>query len=780
MSSSELLRQRSSVVTKSCTCSVTCDGDCCSDTHDHHHEHGHTHAHSAAAHSDVSTKVIQADAGTLLTWSVTGLDCPNCARELQEAVKEIDGVIDAQLTYATSTLKVVCDPKLTKKTVLARLLALVRSMGYDLKLSDDEVAALEDKPSWWQQHRESVLMGGSGTALAFGLIVEYALRNEQLAIPLYVLSALLGLVFVAPMAFAALRRRTADMNVLMSIAVLGGLVLGLTGDTSTFADAAVVIFLDQVGEWLEGWSMRKTSGSIKNLMELTPDVAHLLDDSKVMTDVDVAQITVGSVIRVLAGERVPLDGKIASGESAFNEAAITGESVPVDKSVGATVYAGSLNTTGVVDVLVSAPATSSTLMRVIEQVQGAQAQKAPYESFVDRFAAVYTPLVVAVAAVIGLVVPALLSLVFGASATLWHDWVYRALSLLVVACPCALVISTPVSFVSAITRAARVGILVKGGGVFDVASRVTDLALDKTGTLTMGAPTVNGVFALGGATDAEVLSVAAALEANSTHPLGRAVTAAAEEGGITVPVAAGVFETVAAGAEGTIEGKACAIGKPSFALSRSTHSDDEMNTLVARIASAGKTALVVVCDQRVIGVLDVSDTLRQDAISALSRLHDLGITTTMLTGDHASSAEAIGAAVGVTRIAADLLPEDKVNEVRTLQQAGVVGMVGDGINDAPALVTADLGIAMGAASSDTALEVADAALLGDNLTILPTLFVLARRTMHVVRENIIFAIVVKAIVFVLVIMGVAGMGAAVFADTGVALLVILNGMRLML
>ena len=716
------------------------------------------------------------------SYHVLDVDCPHCALQCQNAVRLCKTVDDARLTYATSTLEIVREHGVSDDECLREVLACVRSCGLDLELSPEERTRLEAERSWWEEHRERVLMIISGVALGIGLILDHLAQNEPAAIPFYVIAAVAGLVFVAPMAIAALKRRTADMNVLMGIAVLGALIMGFTGDSSVFGDAAIVIFLDQIGEWLEGWSMRRATGSIQGLMELAPDLTHVLTTDGSVEDAPTGVVEEGQLIRVLPGERVPLDGIIVSGVSSFNEAAITGESVPADKTVGADVYAGSLNVQGVVDLEVTADDDCTTLARIVSMVQGAQAEKAPYESFIDRFAAVYTPLVVAAALVVGLGVPLVLSLVSGFSGQLWHDWIYRALSLLVVACPCALVISTPVSFVSALSRAARMGVLVKGGAFFDVASRVTAVAFDKTGTLTSGNPAVNEVVALG-CEAGELISIASALEANSTHPLARAIVAYADEQGFTAAEATDAEEIAANGMCAVVAGERCRIGKLAFAESELGALPEAVLEAAARVAATGATPLVVTRGNVALGVIGVADSIRPATRPAMEELmHTASVRhLEMLTGDHAQAAEAIAAEAGVTAVSAELLPEDKVARIRELQAAGErVAMVGDGINDAPALAAAQLGITMGAAASDTALEVADVALLSDDISQLPAFFALAVRTMHIVQENITFAILIKALVFVLVIAGIAGMGAAVFADTGVALLVILNGLRLML
>ncbi len=767
-----------------------CDhDDCCGHDHDHEgccdHDHDHDHddcCHDGHCHCHDHGPIVERELEEAPSFSyhVLGIDCPSCAQGTQNAVRMLPCVEDARLVYATATLEVIAEENVTIDECKRQVLACVRFCGQDLELSEEERIALEAERLWYVERREQLLMGISGVALAMGLVADLLAHAATVAIVLYVVAAVAGLVFIAPMALAALRRRTADMNVLMGIAVIGGLIMGFLGDAEVFRDAAIVIFLDQVGEWLEGWSMRKTSGSIKELMDLTPDVAHVIDDYGLTNDVEVAEVEEGERIRILPGERVPLDGTIIRGSSAFNEAPVTGESIPQDKGVGQEVYAGSLNTSTAVDIEVTADEDCTTLARIIAMVQGAQAQKAPYESFVDRFAAAYTPIVICGALVVGIAVPLVVSLFAGFSGAVWHDWVYRALSLLVVACPCALVISTPVSFVSALTRAAKNGVLVKGGAYFDIATKVTTVAFDKTGTLTTGQPSVTEVVCFNGATEQDVLQIAATLEASSNHPLARAVAACAAQRGIAVAMASQVQEIPASGMLADVDGVEYLVGKLSFAREHARVGDGVARA-VERLGAAGASALVVCGGGHVAGVIGVADTIRGTTHYAMRSLANAGIQkTVMLTGDNRHAAAAMARQAGVDGYAAELLPDAKVSHLRDLQQAGqVVAMVGDGINDAPALAAADLGITMGAAASDTALEVADVALLSDDLGQLPVFFELATKTMHVVRENIAFAIGIKVLVFVLVIAGIAGMGAAVFADTGVALIVILNGMRLM-
>ncbi len=755
--------------------------------HDHDHcgcDHGHDHCGCGHGHDHHHHQLVEHELEGEPTFSFTvlDLDCPSCAVKVQDAVRSLSCVADARLTYATATLDVVMADDASVLDCKRQVLNTVRSCGEDLELSKEELLLLNAERSWYAQNREKVLMCISALALVAGLVADHLMHSESRAIPLYVIAALAGLVYVAPMAFASLRRKTADMNVLMSIAVIGALIIGFTGDTSVFGDAAIVIFLAQVGEWLEGWSMRKTSGSVRELMDLAPSVAHVVTPEGTTTDVQTSGVDEGYTIRVLPGERVPLDGVIVAGESSFNEAPVTGESAPQDKAAGAEVYAGSLNTHAVVDVEVTAAEDNTTLARIVSQVQGAQAAKAPYESFVNRFAAAYTPIVVGGAIVLGIITPGALSLMRGGfDAQLWHDWLYRACSLLVVSCPCALVVSTPVSFVSALSCAAKSGVLVKGGAYFDIATRTNAIAFDKTGTLTTGVIEVSDVVSLGPGFEADVLSVAAALEEGSTHPLARAVVQAAGERRAPRLDAVGVREVVASGMCGVVAGEVCTVGKRAFAQKSSTISP-EVDARIDRLASGGATVLVVTRAGSVFGLIALRDCLQESAAPTIVALHEQsGVRIIeMLTGDNEQTAQAIARAAGITQVSAELLPEQKLSRISALQGEGnVVAMVGDGINDAPALAQADLGVTMGAAASDTALEVADVALMANGLEQLPTFFALARKTMTVVRENIAFAIGVKALVFVLVALGLAGMGAAVFADTGVALIVVFNGMRLM-
>lgn len=756
-----------------------CSDGSCADEHAGMHRHHHQ---AATAH--------QLQEEPTFIFKVLDMDCPSCAKAVENAVRVTPGVKDASVNYATATLAVVADPAALPVDVERAVLSCVRSCGEDLELTQAQADRLDAERSWFETHRELALMAVSGVGILGGLVAEYGFAAPLAALGCYLAAALAGLAFVGPMAVASLRRHTADMNLLMGVAVAGALVMGFVQwaygnlDLDVFRDGAVVIFLDQIGEWLEGWSMRKTRGSVESLAQLAPDIAHVVRPDGTTKDVELDQVEEGEVVRVLPGERVPLDGTVIAGASSFDEAPVTGESVPQDKGEGAEVFGGTLNTIAAVDVRVTSDADCGTLARIISQVQGAQAEKAPYEAFVDRFAAVYTPAVVAIACAVGLGVPVCLSVVaalLGMPMPDWSAWIWRALTLLVIACPCALVISTPVSFVSAISRAAHLGVLVKGGAYFDIGSKVDAIAFDKTGTLTQGEPALVSVAVLSERVSRQrLLALAAALEANSTHPLAQAVVKAAKDEGAPTLVAAQVAEKAGNGMTGQVEGLELSVGKPAFAAEQGALSD-EAQAAVKAAAAQGATALVVRSPQELLGVIGLADSVRSTTPAALQALAHDGIRTqVMLTGDSTQVAQVVAKSLGEVQVAAELLPADKVQAIKGLQaQDHVVAMVGDGINDAPALASANLGITMGAAASDTALEVADVALMAGDLSQLPAFFRLSRRTMAVVRENIFFAIAVKATVLVLAVMGLAGMGAAIFADTGVALLVVLNGMRLM-
>ena len=706
-----------------------------------------------------------AEARRTARFHLVGLDCAECADKLGGQLAALDGVESADVEFAAATLRVRFNASVTDVASVARAL---RAAGYAAKLESGEDGPIISPPTWWDVHGHDASLLASGALIAIGYVLGLAGLGAgpwSPAAVAFLLAVPAGGAITARRAWGSLKARSLDMNVLMSLAVIGALSLG------DFAEGAMVVFLFSIGQFLESRALARTRRSILDLMDLTPARARVRRGGREV-EVSPSDAIVGDVLVVKPGERVALDGTVVAGASAIDESPITGESVPVDKSPGDPVYAGSLNTSGLLEVTVTNVAADSTLARIIYLVEEAQAQRAPAQRLVDRFTKYYTPSVMAGAAAIA-VLPPLLGL--GG----WAEWFYRALVVLVVSCPCALVISTPVAIVSAITRATRDGVLVKGGAFLEAAAKVRAVAFDKTGTLTRGRPEVTDIVPLGDADATKVLSIAAALEAGSTHPVAEAVLRA-EGGARHTGRTAGLTDFAGKGVRADVEGVACAIGSPAFA-SEIGALTAEVGERIEALETQGKTVLVLMRADAAIGLIAVADEVRAEAREVVAALRRAGVQhIVMLTGDNERTAAAVAAHAGLTEFRSRLLPQDKVEAVRDMKaRFGAVAMVGDGVNDAPALALADVGIAMGAAGSDTALETADVALMAPELHALPGFFDLGRRTVRNITFNVVFSIVTKVTVLVLAVFGIAGLWLAVFADTGVALLVTLNGLRLL-
>ncbi len=612
--------------------------------------------------------------------------------------------------------------------------------------------------------REYALLGVSGAAALAAEVVAWTTGDETSVpvIGLAALSMLSGGPKTLRKAVVAARTLTLNINLLMLIAVVGAIVIG------QWPEAAMVTFLFACAEVIEARSVDRARDAIRSLMVLAPDLTHVRRGGA-WVEVDTTTITPGATIQVRPGERVPLDGKISAGRTSIDQAPITGESLPIDKVVSDPVYAGSVNQQGMIEVEVTAGAGDTTLARIARTIREAQSQQAPTERFVDRFARVYTPAVVLLALAIAIGAPIITDDPF-------RPWLYKALVLLVIACPCALVISTPVSVVSGLAAAARRGILVKGGVHLENARHIRMVALDKTGTLTEGKPRLTDVEPVGSMSKEDVLARAASLEASSAHPLAHAVTEA--HAGELLPVS-DVTSTDGKGIEGTVGGEKIGVGSHRFAEERGV-CRPEVEAALARFEADGKSVMVVWRAGEALGVIAVADTIRSTSIEAVKSLHALDVKLVMLTGDNPTTANAVARKVGVDEVRADLLPEDKLAMIQTLsREHGSVAMVGDGVNDAPALAKASVGFAMGAAGSDTALETADVALMSDDLRGVPTLVALSRATATVLKTNIAFAIAVKAVFFGLGLAGIATLWMAVFADMGASLVVAANGLRLL-
>lgn len=606
----------------------------------------------------------------------------------------------------------------------------------------------------------------AAVALLSGYITERAGGSSAIFIPLYVVSMAVGGWGNFHKAFYSLPRLDFNMSVLMSMAVIGAMAIG------QWEEGAVVAFLYSVSEMLEAWTMERARQSIRQLMDIAPKVARILRPTGEV-DVPVEEIQAGDVMIIRPGEKIAMDGRIIKGESAINQAAITGESVPVEKGPGDEVFAGTLNTHGSLEVEVTKLVQDTTIAKIIHLVEEAQAKRAPSQAFVERFAAIYTPIVLVLAAGIALVPPLLLGYD-------WGPWIYRGLALLVVSCPCALVVSTPVAIVSAIGNAARNGVLIKGGIYLEEAGSLTAIAFDKTGTLTKGEPAVTDVIPLGPRSEQELLQIAAALEVRSEHPLAFAIVRAAEARDLLWTPTEDFSAITGRGAQGTVNGQTVYIGSLRL-FEELGISTNPVAGQVRRLQEEGKTAMVVGTMEEFLGIIAVADEVRETSKVALAALKRAGIRhTIMLTGDNEATARAMAARVGVDEYRAELMPQDKVKAVQTLQhQYGKVAMVGDGINDAPALATATVGIAMGGAGTDTALETADIALMADDLTKLPFTISLSRAALRIIRQNITFSLVIKVIAVLAVFPGWLTLWLAILGDMGASVLVTLNGIRLL-
>lgn len=573
--------------------------------------------------------------------------------------------------------------------------------------------------------------------------------------------------FVIVKAWYSAKSLRPDMNLLMMVAVIGAIAIG------EWFEAATVSFLFALSLMLESWSVGRARRAIAALLDLAPPVVRIIRADGSEAEIAVAEARLGDHFVVQSGQRIPLDGRVVAGTSAVNQAPITGESVPLEKGPDAEVYAGTINGDGVLTVEATKTAGDTTLARIIHMVEEAHERRAPSEQWVERFARVYTPAVMLLALLVFILPPAF----FDGD---WHGWFYRALVLLVIACPCALVISTPVSIVASLAASARAGVLVKGGAYIELPAHLKAIAVDKTGTITRGEPEVVRVVPFGDHTEAELLARAAALEARSTHPLARAVIRYAKIKNVALAPASDVQVLKGKGLIGSFDGELFWLGSHRYVIERGQDAPEVVQQ-AETLEADGKTVLVVGNARHVCGVVAVADTIRPEARNMIEQLHAAGIAhVVMLTGDNRVTAEAIAREVGINEVHAELLPEDKVKKVDELvARYGTVAMVGDGVNDAPALARSTLGIAMGAIGSDAAIETADIALMTDDISKLPWLVRHSRRTLRIIRQNIGFSLGVKAVFVVLTFAGVASLWAAIAADVGASLLVVANALRLL-
>jgi len=695
-------------------------------------------------------------------YAIANMDCPTEERLIRNGLRAFPRL--ARLDFDLMARRLVVHHH---DADLDALTAALRGIGMRAERLPDDAphAGTPAAPGW--DARQKILLALSGlAALAAEALAWHGSGDHAPAVVLLSALSLAGTGWpTLRKGWTALRTRTLDIHFLMSLAVIGAIAIG------QWPEAAMVIFLFTLAEMLESLSLDRVRHAVHALLKLAPDTVMRQTPAGEWQEAPASSAAPGDLIRVRAGERIALDGIVTDGASSVDQAPITGESMPVARHPGDAVYAGTVNGHGTLEVRVTAVSGDSTLARIVRLVEQAQRQRAPTQRFVDVFARYYTPAVVALAVLVAALPPLLTGAPFA-------GWLYKALVLLVIACPCALVISTPVAIVSGLTAAARRGILVKGGAFLEAGCRMTALAIDKTGTLTAGKPVVTQVRALAGAGHDDLLLLAASLEQGSDHPLAAAIRAAAPDAHSHLPVSA--FAALPGrGVGGSIGGCAYHLGNRRL-IEELGLLDADVETALQPIEGAAQSAVLLADETQVLGVIAIADALRPQAAQAVRRLRALGVATVMLSGDNRPTADRIGAEAAVDAVCADLLPEDKLRAVRRLQQAhGTVGMLGDGINDAPALAQADIGFAMGAAGSDAAIESADVALMDDDLGKVPAFIELSRATCRVLRQNIGAALAIKAVFFALALGGEATLWMAVFADVGASLLVVGNSLRLL-
>ncbi len=682
-----------------------------------------------------------------LSWTISGMDCPSCAASIENAVLGLEGVSQARVTFATERLLVSAE-NLERTSDL--ILKTIRELGFSVK--DDEPSPASTLNSFLLKYWR---------ILVLAIITLTAFIEPFEGDLLFYLATLWGLYPVTTKAVKLARNGTPfSIETLMSIAAVGALILG------EMAEATIVLLLFMIGEQLEAFAAGRARQGVRKLMALTPQTAHRIDADGNRTEVSARHLKPGDIIEILPGSRLPVDGELLTPNASFDESALTGESVPVEHDSGQSIMAGALSVDRVVRLRVISEPGESAVDRIIRLIEEAEERKAPVERFIDAFSRWYTPLMMSLAALVALIPP----LAFGQP---WTEWVYKALTLLLIACPCALVISTPAAITSALARASRNGALIKGGAALELLSSVTTIAFDKTGTLSEGKPVVTHVEPFTQSVQ-DVLCFAAAVEFGSTHPLAKAIVSKAEEMALELPAAQNVEAKAGLGVQGTVNGQTVVVGSPRH-LQKCI--DPSAQQKLINLEDQGNTIAVVTVNEQLVGFIALRDNPRADACEVITALKAMGIRSIMLTGDNPRAAAAIAGQLGM-EFQAQLLPGDKSTAIAELQHGGRVAMIGDGINDAPALKTADVGIAMGS-GADIALESADCALTHNRVTELANLVDLSRATMRVIQQNIVLAVGSKALFLVTTLLGLTGLWVAVLADTGATALVTANALRLL-
>ncbi|MBO1540687.1 heavy metal translocating P-type ATPase [Pseudomonas sp. OA65] len=727
---------------------------------DHNHGHGQSCCASKAAPAVVNLGKTPTDGARLSSFRIEAMDCPTEQTLIQNKLGKLEGVQRLEFNLINRVLGVTHDLPSD-----APIIKAIESLGMQADpLTAGEKPQSHDLPApakpWWP-------LALSGVTALGAEVIHFTNAAPNWVVALVALVSILsGGLGTYKKGWIALKNRNLNINALMSIAVTGAVLIG------QWPEAAMVMFLFTVAELIEAKSLDRARNAISGLMQMAPEQATVQQADGSWQVQEVKAIALGARVRVRPGERVGLDGEVIAGRSTVDQAPITGESLPVEKIAGDKVFAGTINQAGELEYQVTAAADQSTLARIIHAVEQAQGSRAPTQRFVDRFSTIYTPAVFALALAVAIIPP----LFMGA---LWFDWIYRALVLLVVACPCALVISTPVTIVSGLAAAARKGILVKGGVYLEGGYKLDYLALDKTGTITHGKPVQTDYVALDPTLESTAPALAASLAARSDHPVSRAIANAAVDKQVVQQAVDNFAALAGRGVRGDIDGRTYHLGNHRLVEDLGLCSPELEEKLFA-LEKQGKSVVLLLDATGPLALFAVADTVKDSSREAIRQLHELGIKTLMLTGDNAHTAEAIAAQVGMDQARGDLLPEDKLQAIEALYTQGHrVGMVGDGINDAPALARSEVGFAMAAAGTDTAIETADVALMDDDLRKIPAFIRLSRQTSSILKQNIVLALVIKAIFLGITFAGFATMWMAVFADMGVSLLVVFNGLRLL-
>ncbi len=699
---------------------------------------------------------------------IKGMDCLDEIKIIEQALKPLPGIYEVKSNLMTSKVMISHENTLTKQ----RIITAITSAGLGV-IDPEKTSQNEQVSESFISRYHFVLVVISGALMGTGLVLEKLFQNNAMMNKVvFGMAIASGGVLIFPKALRAVKRWSLDMNILMTIAVAGAITI------NQWSEAAAVTFLFSLAEYLESFSIARARRSIEALLKLTPDIGWVKRDGK-FQEVLVAQISRGEIMSIRSGSRIPLDGKIISGNSGVNQSPITGESLPVDKKPGDIVFAGTINGEGLLEIEVTKIASETTLAGIINLIEEAQSQKAPSQQFVEKFAKIYTPVVIILAAALLILGPVL----FGGS---FLEWFYKSLVLLVIACPCALVISTPVSIVSGLTALAKRGVLIKGGKFLEALGKLEVLAVDKTGTITEGKPKVTAVKTLGEFDETEVLKIAASLDSHSDHPLAEAVTSFAKQKGVLLSESTTHQSLSGLGLQGTIDGHLYFVGNHRFAHQLGVCSE-EIENILKEIENNAQSVVIVGHAPHdghggdVLGILSIADTIRTNAGEAIQSLHQAGIKKiVMLSGDNERTVKSISSKVGIDEAKSNLLPEDKIREIQELtKKYRYVGMIGDGVNDAPAMAAATVGIAMGKVGSDAAIETADVTLMQDDLSQIAHAITLGKRTVRIIQFNISFAITVKVVFLGLAAFGATSLWLAILADTGATLLVIGNALRLL-